>query len=261
MNFGCCVSTLNDVPALEAAGGDYYELPIARTLMSDAGEEGFVRLIAQARRLRLRPRAYNVFLPPDLPVVGPAVDHKEVDHYAQLAFDRVRLLGGSIVVFGSGRSRSIPAAFSRPAALDQLEDMLRSIAGIAARSSIILALEPLRRSETNVLNTLSEAAAFIRSRELSGVRLIADLYHMKEEGEPFAALDECAELLVHVHVADSGRQPPGPGGYDLTGFLRHLRDGDYRGDCSIECQWADFPRQISTSLTYVREAAEGAGWR
>lgn len=52
----------------------------------------------------------------------------------------------------------------------------------------------------------------------------------------------CAELLVHVHIADSDRQPPGLGGYNLTGFLRHLRVSGYDGDCSIECRWLDFSR-------------------
>jgi D-psicose/D-tagatose/L-ribulose 3-epimerase len=268
VKIGCCVATLDDVPALEAGGGEFYELPVARSLMGPSGRrmvglEEFARLRVRAGTLRLRPRAYNVFLPSDLAVVGPAVDRNAVERYARLAFARVQDLGGGVVVFGSGQARSIPEGFRRSAALDQLEATLRLLADMAARSGAAVALEPLRRAETNLLNGLREAAAFIRGRDLSGVRLLADLYHMMEEEEPMEALDDCAGLLAHVHVADRGRLPPGDpaaNAYDLAGFLRRLRDAGYMGDCSIECRWPDFPGQVGASVRYVRQTAQAAGW-
>lgn len=260
MKFGCCVSTFDQLPALEAAGCDYCELPIARTLMASASEQDFGQLIERMAQCRVKPHAYNVFLPPHLPVVGPLVDRKAVERYTRMAFDRVRRLGGGVLVFGSGRSRSIPACFSRPAAFDQLEEFLRWTASIAARCGIVLALEPLRQPESNIFNSLRECAAFIHDRRLGGVRLLADLYHMIEEREPFTVLDECADLLVHVHIADNGRQPPGLGSYNLPGFFRRLRDVGYGGDCSIECAWTNLSEQIVASLSYVRQTAQAAGW-
>ena len=260
MNFGCCISTLDHLPPLDAAGCDYCELAIARTLMPPVAERDFGRLIERMARCRVKPRAYNVFLPPHLPLVGSSADRTEVERYARVAFDRVRRLGGGVLVFGSGRSRAIPGSLSRPAGHDQLEDFLRWAASAALECGIVFALEPLRRVETNVFNSLRESAAFIHERNLDGVRLLADLYHMMEEGEPFTVLEECADLLVHVHIADSGRQPPGLGGYDFPGFFRHLRHAGYGGDCSIECAWADLPEQIGATLSHVRRTAQAAGW-
>ncbi len=260
MDFGCCISSMDQVAAVEAAGGDYYDLPVARTVMAGDGNPEFAALLQRAAGFRLRPRAYNVFLPADLPVAGPRVNSDRIDQYLRTAFERLRRLGGRIVGFGSGQSRSAPDSFSRARALDQLEGVLRSMIAKATEHGFVLALEPLRHAESNVFNTLRECTAFIRERGLGGVRLVADLYHMMEEGESFDALDGCGDLLVHVQIADSGRQPPGDGSYDIPGFLSHLRGLGYPGDCSIECRWTDFPRQIDPALGHLRQAARAVGW-
>jgi sugar phosphate isomerase/epimerase len=258
VDLGACLSSLDQVAALESARADYYDLPLARVAERDDRE--FERLHAQASGLRLQPRAYNVFLPGDLKVVGPAVDGGRVQAYLAVAFDRARSLGGHIVGFGSGPSRSVPDGFSRTAAGDQLHAFIESTARVAAGYGITLAVEPLRHAESNVFTSLRETAAFLRERRLEGVGLVADLYHMMEEGEDFSALDDCGQLLLHVQVADSGRRAPGRGTYDTTGFLRRLHTIGYSGDCSIECRWEDFSAQIGPAMTYLRQAAQVAGW-
>ena len=257
MDLGCCVG-VDQLPALEAAGADYCELSVARTVM--AGDDEFARLRDLLAGSRLQPRAYNVFLPGDLKVVGPAVDRERIGHYVRAACERVGRLGGRIIVFGSGGSRSVPDGFSREAALDQLEEFVRLAVGAAGERGVTIAIEPLRRAESNVFNTVGECAAFVRERRIEGARVLADLYHMMEEGEPFEAIDESADLLAHTHIADSGREPPGTGSYDLVGFFRHLRESGYGGDCSIECRWSDFAAQIGPALAAARAAARQAGW-
>lgn len=259
MEIGCCVS-LDRLALLDAAGADYAELSVASTVMAGASEDDFAQVLEQTAGSRIKPRAYNVFLPGDLPAVGPAVDRERLEGYARTAFGRVRRLGGAMIVFGSGRSRSIPEGFSREAALDQLEDFLRWMPALAAEYGITIALEPLRRAESNVFNSLREGAAFIRGRGLGQVRLLADIYHMMEEDEPLVAIDECADLIVHAHAADSGRQAPGLGNYPLAEFFGRLRQNGYGGDCSIECQWTDFPGQVGPSLDFLRRTAREAGW-
>ncbi len=258
MDLGSCLSTIDQVAALESARADYYDLPLARVAALDDRE--FDGLLAQSRAFRLQPRAYNVFLPTDLKVVGPAVDGERLQAYLGMAFDRARRLGGTIVGFGSGRSRTVPEGFGRAAAGDQLQAFLERAAEVAADYGIRLAVEPLRRAESNVFNSLREAAAFLRERRLDGVGLVADLFHMTEEGEDYSALDDCTGLLLHVQVADSGRRAPGRGAYDTTAFLRRLHDIGYRGDCSIECRWDDFHAEIGPAITYLRQAAQAAGW-
>lgn len=259
MEIGCCVAP-EQALALAAAGGDFAELSIVRAVMGggdDAAGAAFAHAQEALGAAGLPVRAYNVLLPPDLPLVGPAAGRQELDTYLRTAFGRARQLGGRVVVCGSGRSRAIPAGVRRSAGLDQLAGALAHIATVAAEYDLVVALEPLRAAESNVFNTLGESAAFLRERGLSAVRLLADLYHMMEEREPLSALDGCADLLVHVHVADTDRRPPGQGGYPLAEFFRRLRRNGYTGACSIECRWADFAAEIGPSLAYVRAALGG----
>lgn len=258
MELGACLSTVDQVAALESARADYYDLPLARVAVLD--DRQFEGVLAQARAFRLQLRAYNVFLPADLKVVGPTVDADRVEAYLELAFDRARRLGGTIVGFGSGPSRSVPEGFSREAAGDQLQGFLDRAVKVAAGYGITLGVEPLRRAESNVFNSLRETAAFIRERRVEGVGLVADLYHMMEEAEDFSALDDCADLLRHVQVADSGRRAPGRGSFDTAGFFRGLNAIGYAGDCSIECRWEDFNAEIGPAIAYLRQAARDGGW-
>ena len=107
MKLGCCVSGFDQVAAVEAAGADYYELPVATAVMAD-GEAGRSAFLAAIPRYGLRPIAYNILFPRTILLVGPAVDRAAVGRYVVEALDRVAAAGGRVVVFGSGRSRAVP---------------------------------------------------------------------------------------------------------------------------------------------------------
>ena len=257
MDLGCCVSP-EQLPALAAAGGDYAEFTVARTIMG-GGEAEFGRLRGLVADSPIKPLAYNVLLPGELMVVGPTVDRARLAAYVAVAFDRIaRLTGpGAIVVFGSGRSRSVPEGFPREAALDQLAEFLGWLGPLAAQHGITLALEPLRRAESNVFNSLGEGAAFITERGLASVHLLADLYHMIEGAEPLTAIADQAPLIVHSHTADTGRFAPGSGDYPQAEFFAQLRAHTRCDRCSIECTWRDFDREIGSALATLRAAVGG----
>jgi hypothetical protein len=256
IQLGCCVSDEAQLAVVERTTADYTEPPVASVVMAPAFEQLGPRLRASS----CPPRAANVFLPGDLAVVGPAVDQPRVEAYVREAMARLAGLGVRVLVFGSGKARSIPDGFDRARALDQLETFTRLAAAAAVDHGVTLVIEPLRRAESNVFNSVREAAAFVRERGLTEARVLADLYHMQEEGEDLGALDDAADLLSHTHVADSGRRPPGQGDWDLAGFLGRLRAIDYAGACSIECLWTDFAGEAPAAVTHLRAVAEGAGW-
>jgi len=259
MKFGCCVDGFDQVGALEAAGADYCELPVAGGVMAN-GEDGRARFFEEIARCRVKPLGYYILFPRTLPLVGSSADEAAIRRYSVEAVDRMSAAGGRTVVFGSGRARSIPDGVRREDALDQLERLLRWIVAEAGGRGLVIALEPLCRAESNVFNSIGECAAFVRDRRLDGVRLVADSYHMVEESEPLEAIDAAADLVAHAHVADDARRPPGQGHYDLAAFLRRLRLSGYRGNCSIECNWTDFANEIGPSMGAVRRAAAEAGW-
>jgi sugar phosphate isomerase/epimerase len=254
MRLGCCVSP-EQLPALAAAGGEYAEFAVARAV-TGGDEAAFARLLETVAESPVKPEAYNVLLPADLVVVGPAVDRARLEGYIATAFARIARLTdpGAIVVFGSGRARSIPEGFPRGAALDQLADFLGWLGPRATQHGITLAIEPLRRAESNVFNTLGEVAAFIAARGLTDVYLLADLYHMVEEGEPLSAIADHGDLIVHSHTADTGRLAPGTGDYPQAEFFARLRAHTRCDRCSIECTWRDFEHELTPALTALESA-------
>lgn len=234
------------------ADPDYLEVSVAGLVMSGDTEE-FERLRGE---LESGPPvvAANVFLPSGIRLVGPEAGTERVLDYVGEATARLRQLGVRLLVFGSGGPRRIPDGYDRERALGELAEFCRQTAGILEPAGITLVLEPLRRAESNVWNSVGEVAGFIRERQLHGVRLLADLYHMQEDGEPISAVTEHADLLAHTHVAGAGRIPPSPAP-ELVAFLAAVKEA--RGDltCSIECRWNDFAGELRPALATLRELA------
>lgn len=257
MAVGCCVSTdLSRLEVLKAARVDFCELPVASLLMGD--QQPFSGVVEAVGASGVPARAANVLLPGDLRIVGPIVDQDRIDRYLGTAIDRMATLGIETVVLGSGASRAVPEGFAREEALTQMESFVRSAVEVAAGRGLTIALENLRTEETNLLNTVAEAAAFIRERDLTGARLIADVYHMEENGEDVDLASRHADLVAHVHLADTRRLPPGQGNRDLARFVRGLRESGYAGRWSIECRWFDFTNEAPAAIEHVRRLLAAA---
>jgi D-psicose/D-tagatose/L-ribulose 3-epimerase len=255
---GCCAA-LEDLPALEATAGlDYIEVPVAKSLMGTAGQ--FDRHLIRMRRSTLTARAANVFLPATLKVVGPEARPNDFAEYAATALDRACRIGVALVVFGSGASRTVPSGYSRDRALEEFEGAVRLASALASARQVTLAIEPLHSEETNLINTVADAAAFVRDRRLDGVRVVADLWHMEREGEQLEVLDDVGDLVAHAHVAADDRRAPGQASDRIEDFFQHLRETGYSGACSIECRWIDLAGELPAAVARVREAAGATGW-
>ncbi len=258
LTVGCCAGSA-DLPALESTPGiDFIELPVDKSLMGSAGD--FEQLARMIDRSSLAARAANVFLPATLKVVGPEVKPDELSAYAATALDRAHRLGVAVLVFGSGAARMVPEGFPRERAMDQFADAVRVVSEQASSHGVTLAVEPLHSKETNLLNSVDEAAAFLRDRRLRGVRLVADLWHMECEREDLNVLDGLGGVIAHAHVAAGERRAPGRTPDRIEEFLGHLRHAGYAGACSIECRWSDLPAELPSAVARVRDAATAAGW-
>ncbi len=120
-------------------------------------------------------------------------------------------------------------------ALDQLAAGLRRCGERAASHGIPFIYEPLNRYETNLFNRLADAAAFLDSRDLKNVVLLADLFHMNiEEQDIAAAIRQAGRHIGHVHFADSNRKAMGLGHTDPAPVIAALREIHYSGYLSAE---------------------------
>lgn len=263
MRFGCCTSWFDRdssdkfavldqrLEALDAAGYDFAEFPVSM-LARDVTDFEFANLLDVVAAHDVTVDAFNAFIPPFYPLVGPERKLAEALQHVDFVADRMAALGGKIVVFGSGGARRVPEGFSRDTAYKQLLEFISEAAELLAKRGITMVLEPLNQKETNIINSLAEAVAVLAKITNPNVKLLVDLYHMLEENEPLAALEETAGYLQHVHVADTERARPGAGRADFTSFRQYLERINYNGRICVECQFSDFFAEAKPTLQFLR---------
>lgn len=251
MQFGCCVDVAH-LSAVLSAGFDYAELQVASTL-PEASSEAWEAAREQILGAKTPILGFNVLLPGNLPVVGPHVDVERRDRYVNHAFKRMSELGGKYVSFGSGAARRAPEDFPKETAEEQLKAFVSQLGKLGETYGIKVNIEFLNRKETNMIVSLAEANEYVKSVHLPSVGLLADLYHMMEESEPFEQLRNIAPHLRYVHVADTGRRNPGSGQYPFQAFASALREIGYDGPVSIECEWGpNVEEEMEASSRFLR---------
>jgi sugar phosphate isomerase/epimerase len=252
IKLGICVSP--DKAAQVAEGYDYLELSASSVLMPLEDDAAYAPQQAQLQALRQPVRAFNNFVLARVRLVGPEVDWDTVSSYAERAIRRAAALGGRVIVFGSGGARTVPEGFSRVTAWEQLVRFLNVCADHASTQGVTIAIEPLNRRESNIINSYLEAAQLAKDVARESVAALADIYHFVMEEEPIEDIVQEADWLAHVHLADTGRLHPGSGVYPLERWFAILKDVGYTGMASVECSWGDsFSAETAQSLRFLRE--------
>jgi len=252
MQFGCCAS-IDQAQAVHDAGFDYLEAGVT-SLLPDQEEDAFAPVLAKYQASPVAVQAFNLFLPRDLKIVGPEVDEERMKIYAKRAIARIEQIGATTAVIGSGGSRSVPEDFSRDETSQQIVHFLNIVADEADNSSVTIAIEPLNRKESNIINSVAEGVEFAKQVNRPSIRVLADFYHMDEENEPLDTILDNKDWLAHIHVADTGRGAPGTGHYPYAEFVRLIHEAGYDGMVSIECRWQDFEAEAGQSAAFLREA-------
>lgn len=115
-------------------------------------------------------------------------------------------------------------------------EAMSEIADYAKEKSVELVVEPLNRYETDFLNTLRDVKRTLEILKRDNVGILADTFHMNiEEIVIEESLRECADLIKHIHVADSNRWAPGAGHLNFESILKTLQEIGYDGFVSVEC--------------------------
>jgi len=257
MRIGVCAS-VRDIPA-PVGGLEFIEAPVAEALQPRDSDVAFRPALERMRRCRPPLEAVNCFLPAEAKTTGPEVDAATLDAYVAAACRRAQQINVRIIVFGSGGSRQVPEGFDRDRASRQLVEAMKRWEPVAGSRGVIIALEPLRKEECNIVNTVDEGAELVRRAACPHVRLLADTYHMACQDEPPESILRAGELIAHVHCAQRhGRVPPATGGEDLRPYLRALKDIGYDERISIEASWQDLPRQLAPAVAELRKQWETA---
>jgi 5-keto-L-gluconate epimerase len=132
---------------------------------------------------------------------------------------------GAVVIVGSLRGTVRDVAL--------LIESLRECATHAPQ--VRLALEPLNRYESQLLNTVNDALAAVENVGAENLGLLVDTFHANiEETDISEAFRSAGDRLFHVHLADSNRLLPGEGHIDFGPIWNTLDKIDYRGAMVLE---------------------------
>jgi len=144
----------------------------------------------------------------------------------------------------------------REAAYEQLRDNLGPVVEHAIGAGVTVAIEPLNRYETSLLNTVEQGLDALDGLPEEGVGLALDLYHMNiEERDVAEAIRFAEDRIAHVQVCANDRGAPGADHLDWKGILAALSEVEYRGPLVIESFTAE-NAAIATAASIWRPLAE-----
>ncbi|MFF2485804.1 sugar phosphate isomerase/epimerase family protein [Microbacterium sp. NPDC058062] len=126
-------------------------------------------------------------------------------------------------------------AGERTEVVAQLRRNLQPLVDEAVEEGLALAVEPLNRYETSVINTVEQGLEALAPLFGPGLGLALDTYHLNiEEKRPDAAIRAAAGNIAHVQVCGSDRGPVGDDHTDWPGTLAALDDAGYAGILGLE---------------------------
>jgi sugar phosphate isomerase/epimerase len=249
MRIGLC-TTPDNLELAARLGFDYVEFAVSA--IEALSDDEFSGVKSKIDKSSIKAECFNVLFPGSIKLVGPGADHGKIRAYLEKAFARVKALGGMVVVFGSGRSRAFPEGIAFKQTYKELVNVTKLIGEIAAKYSIIAAIEPLNRTETNCINSLIEGAMLEADADMPSIGLLADLYHVLKENEPMADILLVKELK-HTHIAVlEGRAFPTYPDKDVEAFFAALKQCAYNGTMSIEGNAKDLESDAAAALKILR---------
>ncbi|WP_298708277.1 sugar phosphate isomerase/epimerase [Chitinophaga sp.] len=133
-----------------------------------------------------------------------------------------------------GKARQLPEA-ERKAEWELAVKGLREVCAIAEQQGVRLAIEPLNRFESDLVNTAADARRMAEELDHPSAGVGLDSFHMSiEEKDPGEAIRTAGDWLVHVQVSENHRGIPGTGQTPWNSLRDAIREVGYKGVVSIE---------------------------
>src|SRR3954468_23338109 len=151
-------------------------------------------------------------------------------------------LGGSYLVPGSPRQRSVPEGTTREHAWERARECLAAASAAAARCGVTYCLEPLSRRETDLFNTVEESARMVDEIGEPALRTMVDC-SAAGQTEDLPVHELVAQwmprgVIGHVQVNDPNRRGPGQGAMQFAPILevmaRMEAAGHFHGIVGVE---------------------------
>jgi len=144
----------------------------------------------------------------------------------------------------------------RAGVVARVAERLEPVAELAGERGVKLAVEPLNRYETSLINTVEQGLDLVERVDSDACGLLLDTFHMNiEERDPAAAARAAGPRIAHVHACGTDRGAPGADRFAWDDFAAALGDAGYDGPLCIESFTAE-NEVIATAASIWRPLAD-----
>jgi len=225
--------TVNLFPKIKSMGYDAVEIPVEYPEMIDG------KKVNEALQLHgLDVIVCGAFGPSrDLTNEDPAV-HENCFQYIIQCLDlcnawNAKFLAGPMYS-AVGKARMISPE-QRKVEWDRAVTNIHKVSKLAHERGLEIALEPLNRFESDLINTAEDVMRLITDVNHPAAKVLLDGFHMAiEERNIEQAITSVGDKLIHIQVSENYRGTPGTGQTPWDSFKKGLANIKYKGVVSIE---------------------------
>lgn len=133
-----------------------------------------------------------------------------------------------------GKARMVPPE-QRKLEWDRAVTNLTTVCKLASENGLMIALEPLNRFESDLVNTAEDVVRLVKDINHPAAKVMLDGFHMSiEEKDLGAAIATAGKDLIHLQVSENYRGIPGTGQTNWQSLKSGLDKINYKGAVSIE---------------------------
>jgi D-psicose/D-tagatose/L-ribulose 3-epimerase len=173
----------------------------------------------------------------DLTSSEPAV-HQACFNYIETCLKLCNQWGTSFLtgpMYSAVGKRRMLSADARKKEWDLAVQNVRIACEMAAQHHCQLAIEPINRFETDLVNTAADVCQLVKDINHPAAKISLDSFHMNiEEKNPMEAILQAGNNLIHFQISENHRGIPGTGITPWNDYATALNKINYRGVISLE---------------------------
>lgn len=136
----------------------------------------------------------------------------------------------------------------RNSVISRTASLMKVAAQYADDYGIDIALEPLSRYDSYLINTAEEMARFIEITGMDNIGILLDTFHMNiEETSMEDAIKSAGSRFRHFQVCENNRGVPGKGSLNWESIAKATKNVGYEGWISLE-SFTPYEEQFSTRM-------------